>query len=320
MKVVLKVLGGLVALAVVAVLAALWVYRDIPAEKLEAKYAQPPSRFVEIDGVRYHVRQEGQGPDVVLIHASFASLFMWDEWVKHLEPNFRVTRLDLAGAGLTGSADSIKYTSEGTDEAVASIRKLLKKVGVEEFHMVGTSFGGILAFRYAGDYADEIRSLTLINSAGLIHKTVNPNVSQTRPVQAGILARITPRFFVDDFIRRLIRVEEKATPEVLQTYYDMLMREGNRQGILRGFYEYGSYDPKPWLSKVTAPTLIIWSDGSVLPMDEAEEFRAMLSRVPSKIMTIPGGGHALPISHAKETVTAASEFFIDVEAGKIAGE
>src|SRR5690606_34883521 len=129
---------------------------------------------------------------------------MWDPWVEQLKSNFRVTRLDLPAAGLTGSSDQFDYTSEGTDRAVAAIRNALQQVGVKELHMVGTSFGGVLAFRYAGTYADEVRSLTLLNSAGLVHKEVNPNVSQTAPIKSNILAHITPRFVVDNFISKLI--------------------------------------------------------------------------------------------------------------------
>jgi len=313
MKFLLKLFFGIVAVFVVAVLVALWIYRDIPAAVLEAKYATPPSKFVEVGGVRYHVRQEGQGPDVVLMHASFGNLFMWDGWVKDLSDRYRITRMDLIASGLTGPWPSKDYT---TEELVASLHGLMQKLGLKDFHLVGTSSGGIFAFRYAGDYPDDIRSLMLINSAGLVHRKTNPNVSQTIPVKSNILARITPKSVVDKFVKRLIRVEDKATPEVLQTYYDMIMREGNREGILRGFYNYKSTDPTPWLSRIKVPTFVIWSDGSVLPVEESEEFIHHLSQVPTEIMVVKGGGHALPISHPDVTAQAAAKFWSDVDSGK----
>ena len=36
--------------------------------ELRAVYAQPPSRFISIDGVPFHVREEGRGPPLILIN------------------------------------------------------------------------------------------------------------------------------------------------------------------------------------------------------------------------------------------------------------
>ena len=43
LKIVGKILAGLVILVIASVLVALWVYRDIPRETLEAKYANEES-------------------------------------------------------------------------------------------------------------------------------------------------------------------------------------------------------------------------------------------------------------------------------------
>jgi hypothetical protein len=72
------VVGGLAAVLLLAVIIAVWAYRDIPAARLEAKYSSPASKFMNIDGVRMHYRDEGAGPPVVLVHAHFASLIGWE--------------------------------------------------------------------------------------------------------------------------------------------------------------------------------------------------------------------------------------------------
>lgn len=303
-------LGGLLGLSLLGSLITLWVYRDLPAEALEEQYAKPPSRFVEAGGVRYHVRQEGTGPDVVLLHASFGNLFMWDDLVDSLKGKYRFTRLDSLAHGLTGPGPSKSYT---TDDLSILLHALMEELDLTDFHLVGTSSGGIVAFTYAADYADNIKSLILINSAGLIHKTVNPNASQTIPVRSFLLSHVTPKPWVDRFIKGLIRVEDRATPDVLQTYYDMLMRDGNRQAILRGFKYYTPRNPNPWLNRIEDPTLIIWSDGSVLPETEALEFAANLTQTSVAVEIIKGGGHALPISSPEEIATLSDTFWQTVE-------
>lgn len=311
LKLLSKLLGATSLLCFFVFVALVWIYRDIPASDLEAKYASHPSKFVEVDGVRFHVRQEGQGPDVVLLHASFGNLFMWDGWVDHLSDDYRITRLDLIAHGLTGPGRADSYS---TDEIGALLKKLLEALELDDFHLVGTSIGGIFAFTYAAENADQVESLTLINSAGLIHRNVNPNPVQNRvPLTYRLLARITPRQMMDDFFASLINIEEQVTQDVLDTYYEMIMREGNRQATLRGMRDYQPRDPSPWLSKIVAPTLVIWSEKSVLPQEEANEFMQLLANTETQVLNVEGGGHALPISHPVLSSEAASKFWQQVD-------
>ena len=68
MNILVKALLGLFGLIVLLFGVAAFIYRDIPAEVLEAKYADPEaSQFIELDGVRVHYRDEGSGVPVVLV-------------------------------------------------------------------------------------------------------------------------------------------------------------------------------------------------------------------------------------------------------------
>jgi hypothetical protein len=92
-------IGVVVVLAVLA--GAFWYFSDpdIPRSVLEAKYATPPSEFILLpDGARAHVRDQGNrnGPVLVLIHGSNASLFTWEPWVKRLGDTFRIVSMDMA--------------------------------------------------------------------------------------------------------------------------------------------------------------------------------------------------------------------------------
>src|SRR5271169_6803699 len=73
---------------------------DIPVQQLLATYASGASKFVEVDGLRVHYRDEGQGPPVVLLHGTGASLHTWEAWTAVLSPHYRVLRMDLPGFGL----------------------------------------------------------------------------------------------------------------------------------------------------------------------------------------------------------------------------
>ena len=73
-----KILGVLLLL-VVLFLASL--YRpDFSAEEVNAKYLTPESQFIEVGGIRVHVRIMGEGEPIFLLHGSFASLHTWEPW------------------------------------------------------------------------------------------------------------------------------------------------------------------------------------------------------------------------------------------------
>ena len=66
---------------------ALWAYSpSLPAEMLIARYANDRSKFIDVGGVRAHVRDQGNpdGIPLVLIHGSMGSLHMWEGWVREL--------------------------------------------------------------------------------------------------------------------------------------------------------------------------------------------------------------------------------------------
>ncbi len=139
----------------------------IAYEQILAKYADPDSKFVALegaDGIRVHYKDEGTGPAVLLIHSSFGDLKDWDPWVKVLARRYRVVRLDLPAFGLTGPVPSGNYS---IDRYLTLVDALMDHLGIERFAIVGTSYGGLVAFRYAATRLERVQALVLANSAGV---------------------------------------------------------------------------------------------------------------------------------------------------------
>ena len=157
------VFWGMVAL-VVGLLVAAVVYRDHPVAAVEKRWAKPPSQFVIVDGVRLHYREEGSGPPVVLLHANYASLFMWEPWATALKDRYRVIRVDLPAHGLTGPEPSGDYSLQRIQSL---FEQFVDARGLERFVVVGTSIGGTVAMRYAADHPERIERLVMISPGSL---------------------------------------------------------------------------------------------------------------------------------------------------------
>ncbi|MDE0244326.1 MAG: hypothetical protein OXM59_03125, partial [Gammaproteobacteria bacterium] len=85
----------------------------ISYEEIVAKYADPDSRFVVLegnDGINVHYKDQGSGPAVLLVHSSTGDLKDYDGWVDILGDDYRVVRFDLPAFGLTGPVPSGNYS------------------------------------------------------------------------------------------------------------------------------------------------------------------------------------------------------------------
>src|SRR5689334_21751187 len=107
-RVLLYVVGGLLAALVVAFLANRRA--DMPLDTLKARWATGSSRFVDVEGMQVHVRDEGAGQLILLLHGTSSSLHTWDGWAESLRRHYRVVRADLPAFGLTGPSPSRDYS------------------------------------------------------------------------------------------------------------------------------------------------------------------------------------------------------------------
>lgn len=117
-----------------------WLASD--REAMIARYADAPSRFIEVDGVPMHVRIEGKGFPVVLFHGTTGvNLREWDPLADRLKKEYMVVRMDWPPYGLTGD-NPRGYT---TPEAGRLVNHLLDKLGLSHVATIATSNGSNVA-------------------------------------------------------------------------------------------------------------------------------------------------------------------------------
>ena len=127
---------------------------DISVSELKKTYANQYSKFIEIEGMNVHYRDEGEGQVIVLLHGTGASLHTWDKWTEDLKNNFRVIRLDLPAYGLTGPHPKNKYSLPDYSNFLNSF---VESIGVDNFILSGNSLGGAIAWYYASEYQNKVK-------------------------------------------------------------------------------------------------------------------------------------------------------------------
>jgi pimeloyl-ACP methyl ester carboxylesterase len=112
-----------------------------------------------INGLNLHVQQQGEGPDVVLIHGVTGDLSIWmlSGAMQALAPTHRVTAYDIRGHGYS-DAPPIGYTSADHAEDVFA---LMDHLGIEDARLVGHSFGAVIAAHAAVLRPERVDALVL---------------------------------------------------------------------------------------------------------------------------------------------------------------
>lgn len=289
------VLAGAVFFALVG-LAAVWE-PDLPLERLKARWAPPPSTFIEINGQQVHLRDEGLRHDpvpILLVHGTSASLHTWQGWAEGLRGQRRVVRFDLPGFGLTGPNRQDDYS---IDRYVLFVRSVAARLGIDRFVIAGNSLGGQVAWATALALPGRVQALILLDAAGYgaglggAGKDVPLAFKVARmPVLRTVAQHALPRGLVEMSLRRLYGDPGKVTSQLVDLYMDMARREGNRAALGRRLEQLGTGPDPALLRKLEVPTLILWGERDrLLPPALGERFARDIPG--ARLVLLEGLGH-----------------------------
>ena len=305
------VLAGVLFFGAIGVVAS-WA-PDLPVDELKGQWAKPPSRFIEVNGMQVHLRDEGPHDDpapIVLLHGTSASLHTWQGWAMALRDKRRVIRFDLPGFGLTGPNRQNDYS---TAADVLFVRAVMDKLGVHRFVLAGNSLGGLIAWTAAVRMPDRVERLILVDSAGY------PPQSLATPQEVPLGFRIArmawlrpltnyllPRGVVETTLRQLYGDPAKVTADQVDLYSDMARREGNRDALALRIDQIRPADLS-LLKAIKAPTLILWGGRDrLLPPEMGRRFEDDIPG--SGLVVFDDLGHIPQEEDPKRTVAAVRRF------------
>ena len=294
-------------LGVVFLGAGVWLYTpDRPRAALEATYAAPPSTFVDIAGVRLHLRDTGprDAPAVVMLHGFGASLHTWDDWAALLESDVRIIRIDLPGFGLTGPDPTGDYTDA---RSIAVLLALLDRLGVQRATFIGNSMGGRIAWAFAAAHPDRVAKLVLVSPDGFVSHGVEYGKPQAVPALMQVLPYTLPRSMLRANLAVAYADQGRLTDATVQRTSDMMVAPGVRSAIVARMRQLVLPDPVPLLRRLAMPTLLLWGDkDGMIPVSNAQDYLAALPN--ASLVVVPGIGHVPQEEAPRETITPLRDF------------
>lgn len=123
------------------------------------------SRFLDLDGIRYHFLDEGEGRPVVMLHGNPSWSFYYRNLVSRLRSTRRCIVPDHIGCGFSDKPgdDRYDYTLE---RRVTDLDRLLDHLGIRsDITLVLHDWGGMIGMTWASRHPERVSQLVILNTA-----------------------------------------------------------------------------------------------------------------------------------------------------------
>ncbi|MER5389715.1 alpha/beta fold hydrolase [Saccharopolyspora sp. NPDC002686] len=251
------------------------------------------------------VLEAGDGTPLVLLHGIGGAAEAFDAQLSGLAGEHRVIVWDAPGYG--GSAD---LPGEPDLDAYAdAVVSVLRGLDAEPAHLLGVSWGGVIATRVAIKAPEVLRSLILADSSRGSGRTADGRKAMAERAR-DVTARGAEAFAAE---RAQRLVAPGADPAVLERVVALMSRVRPR-GYGNAARVMAATDHSDQLAGITTPTLVLVGSEDVVT--GVAESRALAEQIPdARLVEIPDAGHAANQERPEEFNAAVRAFLAEVDTG-----
>jgi pimeloyl-ACP methyl ester carboxylesterase len=238
---------------------------------------------IQIDGHSIAYRSRGAGPPLVLTHGFLCDSRVWRRQLEDLSDQFTVVAWDAPGAG--GSSDP--PDTFRLAHWAGALASFLDGIGIERAHVLGLSWGGLLAQEFYRQQPARVRTLILADTYAGWRGSLGADAAAQRLARcvrestlpaAEFVARWVPQEFFTDASRDLR--DEMA--EIVAAFHPRGFRLMAR--VL------AENDTTDLLRSIDVPTMLLWGEGDQRsPLAVAERLRSLIRH--AELAVIPRAGH-----------------------------
>jgi pimeloyl-ACP methyl ester carboxylesterase len=270
------------------------------------------SRFVDVDGVRTHYLEAGDGPEVVLLHSGefgAAAEISWEHVIPALaEAGYRAIAPDWLGYGHT---EKLYDFSNPRERPLRHMRRLLEVIGVTSADFIGNSMGGSVLVQVAArDPAGlPIRSMVLGPGGGGTPETPERKVLLAYDGSEKAMRELVAAMFYDKTLSRDdAYIARRQAFAHMPGAFEAVAASRFRAPFRPQSSGFGGADNTPY-ENVAVPTLIIAGEDD--PLREPGFAPQLAKRIKgAEVVVLPQCGHCPNIEKPKE-FNAATIRFLD---------
>ena len=221
---------------------------------------------INVKNLNVNYIQYGEGKDIVLLHGWGQNIEMMKPLGDYFSDKFRITILDLPGFG---ESDEPKETWN-IGKYNEMLEEFIEELKIKKPILIGHSFGGRLAIRYAAEHP--VTKIVLFGSPCI-------RIQEELPISVKILKTLKKLPGLNNFgeyMKKYIgsRDYKAASPIMRQTLVEVV-----------------NEDLTKYAREIEEPTLLIWGDQDTeAPVKEAKELEKIM--LDAALIILPGTHYA----------------------------
>ena len=276
-----------------------------------ATSVQPKDKTVNVNGINLHYLDWGNEgkPKILLLHGLRGHCHSWDDVSAEFCKDYHILALDQRGRGESDWAPGGDYSSHSF---VTDLEGFCEAVGFDKFTLIGHSMGGRNSMAFAGNNADKLENLVIVDigpdlvprgSGRITQELINVPEEFDSFEDVYAYQSKQNRFCSEPVLRRRLTYSTKELPNgKLGWRYDLEIREQRRNNT-------GSKQPDLWvnLPGIKCPVLIVrGSETDTLALETAEK---MVEVLPSgRLVHVEKAAHMVFEDNPEGFIQALHEF------------
>jgi pimeloyl-ACP methyl ester carboxylesterase len=256
---------------------------------------------VDVGGLRIAYERAGAGPAVALAHGFVGDgLSTWARQIDALSEDFTVIAWDAPGSGHSSEPPGYFRAADYAD----CWASLLRVLGFPQAHLVGLSFGGIVALSLLERKPDVPISLALVSAYAGWRGSLSAADVETRLRNCLRVSELAP----EEFARAMVpSMFSSAAAESAVEGFAASVRHFSPVGFRTMARASADADLRHLLPDIRVPTLLLYGDRDErAPLQVAEGIQ---SAIPScRLVVLPRVGHLCPVEAPEEVNRALVDF------------
>jgi pimeloyl-ACP methyl ester carboxylesterase len=246
----------------------------------------------EVNGYSVAYQDTGKGPPLVLLHGFLCDSRCWRRQLEDLSDSFRVIAWDAPGAG-SSSDPPDPFTITDWTKCLA---QFLDVVGIERAHILGLSWGGVLAQEFYRLCPARVLRLILADTYAGWTGSLPEESCKKRLERCSLESSLPPDEFVPLWVHEFftegasLQLKEEMS-EVVSEFHPLGFRL-----MAKSLYDTDTTDLLP---NMGVPTLLLWGDDDRRStMNIAEQFQDAIPN--AELAIIANAGHVSNMEQPEE--------------------
>ena len=290
------------------------------SQPMSVRTDDPPGlrhAYAELDGVRLHYVEAGEGPLIVLLHGFPEFWYSWRHQIPALaDAGFRVVAPDMRGYNLSSKPSGV--AAYATSRLAGDVRDLIRERGETRAGLVGHDWGGAVAWATAARHPEVVQRLAVLNlphPRRLLRGLLTARQLRKSWYMFAFQLPALPERMVQGGRWKFLRAgfEHDARPGAftvsdIERYTQAWSQPGAMTAMIN-YYRAAFRHPQLRIAPIQAPTLVIWGErdrylGAELADPDPRDVPAL-----ERVVRLPAASHWVAQDDPERVNALLTEFF-----------